>query len=154
VAGGFEGSIDLGGGALNAVGAVDMYIGKLSAAGAHVYSKRHGAAGGSVSAAGLAVGAAGDLFVAGPMDGAVDLGGGVLTSAGATDVFVLRLDPGGAHAWSRRFGGGGNQYASSAVVDGAGQLLVTGYFEQTINFGGGVLTSAGGLDLFVVKLAP
>ena len=154
VTGGFEGSIDLGGGALAAVGSVDMYTGKLTAGGAHLWSERFGAVGASPSALGIAAGTAGDAFVVGQLSGTLDFGGGALTAVGGSDAFVVRLGSNGAHAWSKRFGAGGNQYAAGAAVDGLGQLLVTGYFEQSIDFGGGALTSAGALDMFVARLAP
>jgi hypothetical protein len=36
-------------------------------------------------------------------------------------------------------------------VDGGGNVVVTGYFQGTVNFGGGSLTSAGGTDIFLFK---
>ena len=152
--GGFEGSIDLGGGPLTAAGPIDLYLGKLTSTGTHVWSKRFGSATANPAALGLAAGVFGDLFLVGQTDGTLDFGGGPLPPGGGVDAFVVRLDPTGAHTWSKRFGTAGNQYASGAAVDGFGHLLLTGYFEQTIDFGAGPLTSSGGLDTFVTKLAP
>jgi hypothetical protein len=154
VAGGFEGSIHLGGGTLAAVGAVDLFAAKLTSAGAHVYSKRFGAAGANPSILGLAASPGGDMFFAGQVDGAISFGGGLLPAGGGADAFAVRLDGAGGHAWSKRFGAAGNQYATGVVVDGIGAVLLTGYFEQSIDFGGGALSSSGGLDLFVAKLSP
>ncbi len=154
VTGGFEGTVSLGGGALSAQGAVDLFAGKLTSTGAHVWSKRYGAPGANPVVLGLAAGAFGDVFIAGQTDGAIDLGGGVLPAGGALDAFVVRVDASGGHAWSKRFGAGGNQYASGAAADGLGHLFLTGYFEQSIDLGAGPLTSSGGLDIFVAKLAP
>ncbi len=154
VAGGFEGSINLGGGALTAQGAVDVFAAKLTSAGAHVYSKRYGAAGANPSILGMTASPGGDLFLTGQVDAALNFGGGLLPAGGGTDAFLVRLDVAGAHAWSKRFGAAGNQYASSASVDGLGAVLLTGYFEQSIDFGGGPLSSSGALDLFVAKLSP
>lgn len=94
------------------------------------------------------------MFIVGQVDGAIDLGGGLLPAGGGTDAFVMRLTNAGAYAWARRIGAGGNQYAVGAAVDSAGSLLVTGYFDGSIDFGLGPLVSAGGLDLVVSKLAP
>jgi hypothetical protein len=38
------------------------------------------------------------------------------------------------------------------AVDGAGNVLLTGDFDGTVDFGGGPLTSAGSDDIFVAKL--
>jgi hypothetical protein len=37
------------------------------------------------------------------------------------------------------------------AVDGSGDVIVTGYFDDTVDFGGGPLSSAGGWDIFLVK---
>ena len=55
------------------------------------------------------------------------------------------------HLWSKRFGDGDDQHARSVAVDASGNVIVTGYFYGTIDFGGGALTSAGGGDIFVAK---
>jgi hypothetical protein len=76
---------------------------------------------------------------------------------GAIAVAVLILSFSGAHAltpahlWSQRFGGTGDDSGRVVAVDGTGNVLVTGTFTGTVNFGGGDLTSAGGYDIFVAK---
>ena len=42
----------------------------------------------------------------------------------------------------------------SVAIDGAGNTTVTGYFQGTVNLGGGTMTAAGDRDVFVVNLAP
>lgn len=60
----------------------------------------------------------------------------------------------GTPLWSKRFGDGSTQAATSIAVDGAGNVVVAGYFSGSINFGGNTLQSAGGQDIFVAKLDP
>lgn len=43
-------------------------------------------------------------------------------------------------------------HAASVTVDHAGNLILAGRFEGTLDLGGGPMTSAGDLDLFVAKL--
>jgi hypothetical protein len=77
-----------------------------------------------------------------------------LSSAGAKDVFLVKYSSTGAHVWSKRLGGSGYDMGGSVAVDGAGNVVVVGTFEGTINLGGGSLTSAGERDLFVAKFSP
>src|SRR5439155_6570795 len=45
-----------------------------------------------------------------------------------------------------------NAFANAVAVDGSGNVLVTGYYSGTVNFGGGSLSSTnGGTDIFVAK---
>ncbi|MBS2014148.1 MAG: SBBP repeat-containing protein [Deltaproteobacteria bacterium] len=54
---------------------------------------------------------------------------------------------------SKTFGNGVDRLLSASVtVDPKGNILFTGALSGSADFGGGALTSAGGFDLFVVKL--
>ncbi len=145
-----DGSIDFGGGPLAAASA-DVFVAKLDAAGNHLWSKRFGNTNGQY-AGGVSTDAAGNVVVAGYSYGTVDFGGGALTSAGSSDIFVAKLDAAGEHLWSRRFGDASGQAGLSVTTDGPGNVAVTGYLQGTVDFGGGVLTSAGSTDIFVAKL--
>ena len=83
----------------------------------------------------------------------VDFGGGVLTSAGLTDGFVAKLDPFGAHVWSKRQGDAMAQSVSGVAADGSG-VFATGTFAGVVTFGGASLTSAGATDVMIAKLSP
>lgn len=58
----------------------------------------------------------------------------------------------GTLLWAKSFGGTGNQRAAGIAVDAAGNVVVVGTFADSVDFGGGPLVAAGGLDVFVVKL--
>lgn len=161
VAGSFLGSIDLGGGSLAGSTDGSAFVLKLDAAGNHVWSKSfaYTEAPSGAASSGLAVDASGDVLVVGDFSGTVDFGGGplmttMLPSSGKTDIFVVKLAPNGNHVWSGDYGNGDYAHAAAVAVDGSGNAIVTGYFQGSIDFGGGPLTSAGGKDLFVAKLAP
>ena len=73
------------------------------------------------------------------------------------DFFVLKLGPDGAYAWHTFYGSGGMDIGYSLIVDGSGNIYVTGESESSWNGpdGGTPLhASSGGDDLFVLKLAP
>ena len=151
IAGSFQGAIDLGGGPLTSAGSDDVFIAKLDPKGKHLWSKRFG---GSSAEAALFIGTdeLGYVYAAGSFAGSVDFGSGLLTSAGGNDIFVLGLDPQGNELWSKRAGDVGSDSVGSMAVDSDGNVFLTGRFNTTIDFGGGLLTAAGADDLFAVKL--
>ncbi len=151
VTGHFEGSIDFGGGPLTSAGATDVFVAKLDSSGNHLWSKRFGQVDNQTSS-GVATDSTGNVFLTGALSGTADFGGGLLISAGGPDVFIVKLDPNGNHLWSKRAGSTSFQIATSITTDAMGNALVTGYFAQSIDFGGGPLPSAGGSDAFLVKL--
>jgi hypothetical protein len=156
VTGSFQGAVDFGGGPLTSAGSTDIFVAKHSGTdGTHLWARRFGGASFD-GASGVAVDGAGNVLVTGSFQGTVNLGGGPLTSAGSTDIFVAKHSgTDGTHLWARRFGGTSSDGGVPDVaVDGAGNVLVTGSFQGTVDFGGGPLTSAGISDIFVLRLRP
>lgn len=153
VSGEFYGSVDFGGGALTSAGNADIFVAKFGPDGSHAWSNRFGD--GEYQLAGaVAADASGSVILTGVFHGTVDFGGGALTSAGYSDIFVAKFGSSGSHLWSKRFGDGDYQGALALAVDGSENVVVTGYFEGTVDFGSGTPMSAGGSDIFVVKFGP
>jgi hypothetical protein len=150
VVGSFEGTVDFGGGPLAALGGTDAFIAKFDAAGGHVFSKRLGGALPDDASA-VAVDASGNILLAGHFEGAVDFGGGPLTSANGADVFVVKLSSSGAHVWSKSAGGDGETFCDIAAGP-SGEVIAGGYSQSAVDFGGGPLVSAGSFDIFIGKL--
>ncbi len=153
VSGKFPTSISFGGSSLTSAGGDDAFLAKLSgAAGAHVWSKRFGGVSGD-SAAGVSVDASNNVAVAGHFGGTVDFGAGALT-ASSIDVFVAKYSPSGAAIWTRKYGLAGYQFGSGVAMARTGQVSATGFFASTVDFGTGILTSAGVNDAFLTNLGP
>jgi hypothetical protein len=156
---GFQGSslVDYGAGTLGTRGSNDVFVAKYSSTtGDHVWSKTVGGTGPDRSGA-VAVDSGGNVFLTGYMSvssGGVDFGGGALFSAGGPDVFLVKYSSGGAHVWSKRFGGAGTDMGMAVGTDSLGNVVVVGSFDGTIDFGGGPLTTAGGRDLFAARFSP
>ncbi len=146
----FSGVVDFGDGPLTSAGGTDIFLTRLGPNGTVQVSQRFGDASGQ-RAADVAIAGNGRTFLAGFFSGSVDFGGGALASAGSNDVFVACFDPGLTHLWSKRFGDGDGQYASSVAIDDAANLYLAGYFSGSINLGGGVLTALGFDDIFLSK---
>ncbi len=120
------------------------------------FSARYGSAAEDQVGRAIASDAAGNVYVFGHFEGSIDLGGGALTSLGAQDLFLAKFSPAGAHVWSKRIGDASAQFASSLVLDTAGNIVVAGYFGGTIDFGNSsgalVNTHTTEWDTFVAKL--
>lgn len=147
----FRGTVDFGGGGLTSAGSSDIFIAGYDANGTHQWSKRFGDAY-SDQGKGVAFDLNGNVVLVGAFNGTVDFGGGPLAGAGALDAFVASFDATGAHRWSRRFGDGDSQEAWSVSIDPFGHISIGGGFSGSIDFGGGPLTSAGAVDVFVASL--
>lgn len=151
VAGFFSGSVVVAGQTLTSAGGSDVFVLKFGADGALRWAKRFGGVGYDI-AYGVATDAAQNIVLIGKFEGSVDFGGGALSATGSSDVFVAKLAPAGTHLWSKSFGGPRADYGRGVAVDGSGNVLVSGYFQQSINFGGSALAAQGDYDVFVAKL--
>jgi hypothetical protein len=99
----------------------------------------------------IAIDAAGNLVIGGSFTGTFDFGGGPLVSAGGEDAYLGKFDPSGNHIWSARYGDAANQSAwTTPVIDGSGNVVVVGFWDGTLDFGGGPVTTGSG-KLYAVK---
>ncbi|MCI0452451.1 MAG: T9SS type A sorting domain-containing protein [Candidatus Latescibacteria bacterium] len=153
VAGSHWGTVNFGGSPLTSLGGDDIFFAKLDSDGDHVWSKRYGDASTDQIARSIAIGPANVIVLAGWFLGTVNFGGSNLSSAGGVDIFVATFDAGGNHVWSQRFGAQGDQRLESVAVDGSGNVVLTGYYDGTVDFGGGQLVSVAGNDIFLAKLS-
>jgi uncharacterized protein YegP (UPF0339 family) len=102
---------------------------------------------------GISVDSSKNAYTTGSFSGTVDFGGGDVTSNAVSDIFVVKLDSDGNFQWVYTAGGSGNDRAVDIGTDSSGNSYITGNFSETVNFGGGDVTSAGNSDdIFVVKL--
>ena len=155
VGGWFTGSLYFGTTQLFAAhGMPDGFVARLNSAGTPTWSRDIGA--GTPDdydlVYGVAMDTSGNMLVTGRVGGAVNFGGGLLSALGAADAYVAKYSPTGAHVWSRRMGGISPDYGYGVAVDASNNVLVTGVFKGTADFGGVVLTAPGtGFNAFVAK---
>jgi hypothetical protein len=153
--GDFSSKTTFGGSMLTGAGGTDVFVAKFDTNGNHQWSKLFGDAKDQTSAS-VAVDSAGNIFVAGTFPGSINFGGATLTSAGGTDIYVAKLTQAGEHIWSSRFGDLSDQGFARIAVDSAGNVLLTGSYQGSVDFGGGSLVSLGGPvggdDIYVAKL--
>ena len=154
VTGRMVGNADFGGGLLIGDGQPDIFVAKFDSSGNHLWSERFGDTnlqwGRSVATDG-----SGNMIITGRLKGTVDFGGGPLTAAINENIFVAKFGPSGNHIWSQRFGEGSCiAWGSSVSVDGLGNVIVSGPFWGSVNFGGGLLWTAGRFDTYIAKFDP
>ncbi|WP_438022551.1 outer membrane protein assembly factor BamB family protein [Sorangium sp. So ce233] len=110
----------------------------------------------------IAVDATGNYYIIGTFEGSVDLGTGPLTSAGDSDIFLLKLDPSGAPLWSKRFGTPLRERGNALAMDGNGNVLIAGNYQDDLSgtgrdpgFGGCALPAPfSSSGQFMAKLDP
>lgn len=142
----FEGTVDFGGGPMTSSG-MEVFVASFDSMGAFRWAKEFGAG------FGAAVDGKSNVYVTGAFEGSLSFGGETLDSAGEQDIFVASFDSDGAFRWAKRYGSSTSEQGLGLAA-GAGSLYVTGFFRDTVAFGGAPLVSAGGSDIFLVKLPP
>lgn len=138
MAGTFEGTADLGGGSVTAVGSSDVWVARYRQDGARVWSTRFGGSG-LDDAYSVACDGSGNTYVSGSFFGPVDFGGGARTST--FGAFLLKLDANGAYQWDRSIDLGGRGRAFGITLPDASTVALVGKFNGTVNFGGGAVTA-------------
>ncbi|MCT4582102.1 MAG: SBBP repeat-containing protein [Flavobacteriales bacterium] len=104
--------------------------------------------------------AAGNVYVTGGFYGTVDFdpGTGVsnLTSNGSSDIYILKLDAMGNFVWVKQIGGTALDQANAIHIDKGGDIYVTGFFSDSVDFNPGTdaldLIANGAKEIFALKL--
>jgi hypothetical protein len=151
IAGTFQGAIDFGGGAIQSAGGSDAFVLKLTSDGDYAWVNQIGGPGFDLATA-LSV-RNNRVAVAGSFRNSMVVNGTTFTSSGDRDAFVAKLTTDGAYSWIREFGSADLDSATAVAIDSIGNVVIAGLFFDSVNFGGGQLTSAGDSDVFLLKLA-
>jgi hypothetical protein len=144
-------------GYLHGVEPSDIVIAKYDSAGMIAWMKALGSHDGYDEGLSVATDGAGNILVTGSFSGTVDFGGGDLSTPGDDyDVFVAKYAPNGDHVWSKRFGSTDLESGQAIKTDASGNVIVTGYFMGTVDFGGAApLVSLGtDVDIFLAEYDP
>ncbi len=141
--------------------ASDAFVLKLNANGQYVWAKSFGGDF-SVIGFGIATDEFGNCYTTGTFSDRVDFdpGAGIFSrkSKGGDDFFVQKLDSNGNFEWTALMGGTSYEKSNDIAIDDSGNVLVTGYFQLTVDFDPSIstlnLTSNGLHDAFVQKISP
>ncbi len=147
---------------LVATGGNNIFVLKLDASGVYSWAKRMGGSSNSEVDA-MAIDASSNIYTTGLYAGNCDFDPSAttysLSSAGAYDLFVSKLDGSGNFVWAKTIGGPGNDDRGLGIVaDLSGNVYTVGHFQLTADFDPSTaaytLTSAGNADVFISKLTP
>lgn len=152
ITGRFHGTRDFGGGPIWSVGGTDIFLAQYDSTGNHIWSKRMGGAGFD-DGFGVDIDLLGNIVVTGTFFEEVDFGGGLISSAGKSDIFVAEYNNAGDHIWSEGIGGEFLDYHGDGTVDRFGEVIVTGSFTGSIDFGDGLIRSRSDTDMFLMKFS-
>lgn len=144
---------------LTVTGYIDLFISKLDSSGNFIWAKQIGSNGFDVATS-VVTDASGNVYVAGYFDQTADFdpnaGTFNLTSAGGSDIFILKLDAAGNFVWVKQIGGSSIDECLSLAIDGSGNLCTSGSFSGTVDFDSGAgtfnLVSSASSAMFILKL--
>lgn len=163
----FRGSVDFDPGTGSQIltsdsGSKDVFIVKMSSSGSLVWARRFGSYSDDEGLS-IAVDGAGNVYTTGYFLNTVDFDPSVsgtheLTDRGGGDIFISKLDSSGNYVGAWSLGGTSFDYGYGILVDAAGNIYTTGYFQLILyrNDGSGFvdtgLQSAGDYDIFIAKI--
>jgi hypothetical protein len=165
VTGFFSDSIDFDPGKgtvmLGSSGGYDIFVTKFDASGNFIWVSQMGGPGDDAGN-GIDVDANGSVFTTGYFNDSCDFNPSpkaraLITSLGASDIFISILDNRGNYYWAGQMGSSGDDVGNGIACDTIGHVFATGYFTGTADFNpdpksSATLNSIGDLDIFVLKL--
>lgn len=159
VTGYFSGTADFGGISVSSHGASDAFIVKYSPEGACLWLKTFGGDDEESDGAygnSIAADSRGNIYAAGSFAGTVNFDGDSATSNGDSDIYIVKYDINGKKTWVKTMGGVKSDDLLSICTDISGSICVTGFFGDTVDFGGGDVSGNkyGAGDIFIAKYSP
>jgi hypothetical protein len=171
ITGSFESTVDfnpdlVGSNFQTSMSGEDVFLINLTQTCDYAWAKTFGGLGIWDEGHGLAIDAAGNIYITGMYEGVVDFDPGVgedwHTSNGSTDIFVCKFDAGGSFKWAQTLGGdetvGIWDEGHGLAIDVSGNLFITGRFMGTVDFDPSISSdmraSINESDVFLVKYLP
>ena len=153
IAGKFTGSFTFGNTSVSSSGIQDIFVAKYDALGNLLWVKT---AGGSLVDEGLAVSCdlSGNVVITGHFRLQATFGTTVINGADKENFYVAKYSSNGTFMWVKNASGPGKSIGKGVEFDNLGNVLVTGYYEDTCTFGTNTLISPGFKNVFLAKYSP
>ena len=138
-------------GPLSAVGLEEGFISKYNAQGQLIWVKQ--LAGSSTNRInGIAIGSDDEIYIVGEFRGTFRYNTDSLVSFNQLDVLVAKVDSSGHFEWAASATGWGYESAYDISLSPNGNVLVTGYYENDLNFGSLNLFANNLRDIFIMAI--
>lgn len=95
-----------------------------------------------------------EIYIVGEFRDTIFYNNDSLISQNQVDLFVAKLDSSGQIIWAISAGGAGYASASDIAVMPNGNLAITGYFDDDLNWGYSSFTTTGLRDIFIAVISP
>jgi hypothetical protein len=162
IAGYFDGKLTADNKILNSSGSSDCFLIKYDNNLNIVFAKRWGGAGSDkVNIGAIDVDKDNNIYLSGEFSETVYLGDFKISSKGGLDVFFVKFDENGGADFLKSIGGLHNDSSRKIKIDSYGNVYITGFFKESVDFdpGKGVdfiqTTSFGeSSDVFLAKYSP
>jgi hypothetical protein len=151
IAGQFDGEIPIGSDLLEAEGASDAFLARLSPLGEPLWAARIGGPGFD-AATGVAVDRAGNAIVVGELTGSATVDGGRLDAHGRDDLYAVSFTPDGRRRWSMTWGGPGWETVDGVAAAPDGGVIVAG--SREVISGLDDRAGDGQADGFLTRIGP
>ncbi len=144
---------------LISAGNEDIFVSKYDNTGNFIWAKRFGGPTNEFCNT-IKLDEAGNIYINGYFENTADFNPGTgvynLVSAGATDIFICKLNSEGIFQWARQIGGPSADVAFDIDLDEQNNVYSTGFYLATVDFDPGpgafFLTSPGSGDGYILKL--
>ncbi len=123
-------------------GTFDTFVVKYNSSGVKEWTQQLGTSGDD-HGYGITVDSNANIYVTGYTTGGLDGN----TNAGSNDLFVVKYSSSGTKQWTKQLGTSSSDNGQGITSDSSGNIYVTGDTSGSLDGN----TSAGGIDLFVVK---
>ncbi|MDB5033857.1 MAG: hypothetical protein JWQ98_1098 [Chlorobi bacterium] len=107
-----------------------------------------------IIASGIAIDNSGNTYLGGIFTKDITFDGNKRGSIGASDMYLLKLNPEGKFIWGRTPGGNntvGQDAIAALALDSAGNCYITGNYDSTATFGTITVTASRAYEMFVAK---
>lgn len=153
LSGSFNNQIAFGNQTLNAIGEEDIFVCKLKPNGEVAWAKRAGSRL-EDGVADIALDAANNLVVTGTYWGSGDFDAIQLTAGtNPKAIFLTKYNSDGQVLWAKSLNGSGLKGTQAIACDSQNNILLTGYFEDSLQIADTILISKGLTDLFLAKFS-
>jgi len=147
-------SLTLGSTTLTNSGQSDIFVAKMNSNGNWLWAKQ---AGGTsyYTCNDIVMDNSGNIYITGNFGSSITFGTTpptILTSNGAGDIFIAKMDSNGNWLWGKSAGGAEGGFCYGLAVDSNENCYVTGCFDSNITFGSTTLTGQADEDIFIAKM--